>query len=133
MVTAPDPSPGGRVLASGSRYADTGIRVWDSATGGFLVRFDGHTGCLCGPVLANEGRGFVSAAADPTVRSWNTKTWATTQLVRGHSDEVRALSASEAWIDLWPRNSNALWVYSTSTLAWDADVDTEYLRRIFTE
>jgi hypothetical protein len=35
------------------------------------------------------------------------------------------------WIDLWLHN--ALWVYSTEALAWGAAVDTENLRRLFTE
>lgn len=45
----------------------------------------------------------------------------------GHMND----GAPPQWIDLWLHN--ALWVYSSEALAWAAAIDTENLRRIFTE
>ncbi len=96
-LTALALSPDGRVVASGLTYSDGTIRVRDAATGRLLVPpLNGHTAYVCELVFTRDGRRLISAAADQTIRFWDTTTWKETQLLRGHTDEVHGLAISEA-------------------------------------
>ena len=87
-------SPDGKVLVSGSGFADPAIRVWDAATGRLLRQLEGHTAWVCKLVFSRDGRQLISAASDQTIRFWDTSTWTETQRARGHSDEVYAVAIS---------------------------------------
>ncbi len=87
-------SPDGKVLVSGSGFADPAIRVWDTANGRLLRQLDGHTAWVCKLVFSRDGRQLISAAGDQTIRFWDTSTWTETQVLRGHSDEVYAVAIS---------------------------------------
>jgi len=89
-------SPDGRLLASGSGFADPTIRVWEAATGRLLVRLDGHSGWVGKLAFSKDGRRLISASTDQTIRFWDTGTWTETKVLRGHSDEVHAVAISEA-------------------------------------
>ena len=89
-------SADGRLLASGSGYEDPGIRVWDALNGQFLVRLDGHTAWVTSWCSAGTGGQLISAAADQTIRFWDTNNWTETRVLRGHADEVQTIAISEA-------------------------------------
>jgi eukaryotic-like serine/threonine-protein kinase len=93
-LTALALSPNGRVLASGSGFADPSIRVWDAVTGRLLVRLEGHTSWVCKLVFSKDGYHLISAAADQTIRIWDTATWSDPKVLRGHRDEVHSVDIS---------------------------------------
>ena len=84
----------GKVLVSGSGFADPAIRVWDTVTGRLLRQLDGHSAWVCQLVFSRDGRQLISAAADQTIRFWDTSTWTEAQVLRGHIDEVYAVAIS---------------------------------------
>jgi WD40 repeat protein len=94
-ITALAISPDGRLLASGSGYADPTIRVWDAVTGRPLARLEGHTGWVSKLVFTKDGTRLLSSAADQTIRFWDTTTWTEAKALRGHRDEVWSVALSE--------------------------------------
>jgi WD40 repeat protein len=94
-LTTLDISPDGQVLASGSGFEDSTIRVWEAATGKLLHRLDGHTGWVCKLAFTRDGRRLISAASDQSIRFWDTSTWTEIKVLRGHTDEVYAVAISE--------------------------------------
>jgi WD40 repeat protein len=58
----------GRRLLSGSR--DKTVRLWDTATGRQLYRFDRHTDAVESVALSRDGRFGLSGGDDGTVRLW---------------------------------------------------------------
>jgi WD40 repeat protein len=89
-------SPDGQVLAAGSGFDDSNIRVWDAATGQLIVRLDGHMGYVCRLEFTKDGRRLISAGGDHSIRFWDTSTWTETKVLRGHTDEVHAVAISES-------------------------------------
>ncbi len=67
-VTAVALAPGGRFAASAD--ADGAVWLWDVATGVDLYTFKGHKGPVRGLAFFADGRRFLSAGADGTVRGW---------------------------------------------------------------
>jgi WD40 repeat protein len=87
-------SPDGKWLLSGggapgTAGGDTTIRLWDLSTGQVARRFAGHTARVWDLAFSNDGRHFLSAAADRTVRYWNVDTGEEVHRFVGHTDEVR--------------------------------------------
>ena len=88
-------SPDGQVLASGSGFDDSNIRVWDTTTGRLMVRLNEHAGYVCRLEFTKDGRRLISAGGDHTIRFWDTSTWAEINVLRGHTEEVHAVAISE--------------------------------------
>jgi eukaryotic-like serine/threonine-protein kinase len=72
-----------------------------------------HLGVWSGS-FSPEGRTFVTAGSDRTVRTWEVGTWKQTELLRGHDDEVwcaaispdgkeLATAGKESTLRFWPR------------------------------
>jgi WD40 repeat protein len=95
-LTALAISRDGRLLASGSGFEDSTVRVWEAATGRLLARLEGHTGWVCRLVFTKDGRRLISAASDQSIRCWDTSDWRGTRVLRGHTDEVHAVAISDA-------------------------------------
>jgi WD40 repeat protein len=67
-VNSVDYSPGGELLASGSR--DQNVRLWDAAEGTLLASLKDHAGEVTSVAFAPDGSLIASASADDTVILW---------------------------------------------------------------
>jgi serine/threonine protein kinase/WD40 repeat protein len=92
-----DISPDGQVLAWASGWINTRIHIWNTATGKPLEQspLAGHTASVNELAFTRDGRRLISAGVDQTIRFWDTSTWTNTQVLRGHTDEARAIAISE--------------------------------------
>ncbi|KAJ7449036.1 chromatin associated protein [Mycena galericulata] len=68
-VTSVAMSPDGRYVAAGS--LDTGVRIWDAATGALVERLRGHRDSVYSVVWTPDGRGVVSGSLDKTIKYWD--------------------------------------------------------------
>ena len=64
-------SPGGEMLASGSR--DETVRLWDVQTGQHLNTLIGHTSWVLGVAFSPGGEMLASGSRDETVRLWDAR------------------------------------------------------------
>jgi len=64
-------SPDSKILASGAGYVESGIRVWEAASGTLLARLEGHRTWVSALVFRPDGDSLVSASGDQTIRLWN--------------------------------------------------------------
>lgn len=71
-ITSVAVSPGGRVLASGSR--DTTVKLWDLRTGQERNTLRGHSGPVLSLAFAHDGKTLASSSEDHTVRLWDVDT-----------------------------------------------------------
>lgn len=80
-------SPDGRQLVTGSQ--DQSARLWDIASGQFLLSFDGHLGPVSSVGFSPDGQLIVTTSQDRTARLWERQ--GGRELARlEHSGEVRA-------------------------------------------
>ncbi|GMI30045.1 hypothetical protein TeGR_g10444 [Tetraparma gracilis] len=84
-------SPDSRFFASAS--FDKKVKIWDGATGNFLLTLTGHVGAVYCVAWSSDSRYLVSASKDSCLKLWNVdkrekKAVAT---LPGHEDEVYAL------------------------------------------
>jgi hypothetical protein len=66
-------SPDGRTLASGESD-DSGVRLWDVASGRALRALTGHTNGVDAVAFSPDGRTLASGSLDGSTRLWNAKT-----------------------------------------------------------
>jgi WD40 repeat protein/tetratricopeptide (TPR) repeat protein len=91
--SAMDVSPSGRVLVTATGYNDPTISVRDAVTGALIKKLRGHTGWIGELRFSRDGRVLASAAADQTVRLWDTAKWQRKfDPFRGHNDEVHTVA-----------------------------------------
>ena len=93
-ITALAFSPDGALLASGSGYADTAVKLWVVPTGEHAGTLTGHNAWVSGLAFAPDGKTLASADGDQTIRLWDTLNHEQISLLRGHLDEVHTLAFS---------------------------------------
>jgi WD40 repeat protein/tRNA A-37 threonylcarbamoyl transferase component Bud32 len=82
-------SPKGNVFATGHGYADDTVQIW-STNAEPVATLRGHTSWVGELDFSRDGKRLLSAAADQTLRIWDTSDWKEIAVLRGHGDEVHA-------------------------------------------
>ena len=88
-------SPDSTHIASGSR--DKSVRVWNVATGGNMVTYQGHTGfgaSVQAVIWSPDGTYIASGSHDKTVQIWKASTGLHINTLRSGSDHINALAWS---------------------------------------
>jgi WD40 repeat protein len=93
-ITAVAWSPNGSVIASGSGYSDSSIRLWDAASGKVIGAMEGHTSWICQLIFSTDGQRLYSASADQTIRIWDVGQRRRLGTLRGNIHEVTGISLS---------------------------------------
>jgi WD40 repeat protein len=85
-------SPDGKTLATGSGFEGV-VRLWEVPTGRpRLDEAEAHGARLTRVAFAPDGRLLATASADHTIRLWDPGTGRQRNVLRGHTQEVRALA-----------------------------------------
>jgi WD40 repeat protein len=84
VVFAPD----GKALVSSGN--DGMVRLWDTATGKEIRRFEGHVGHVDGLAFSPDGKTIISSGSDGTARLWDVATGKETVSLKGHTGMVNA-------------------------------------------
>src|SRR5262249_26151108 len=80
----------GRHVLTGSH--DATLRLWDTATGQEIRRFEGHTDMVQCVALSPDGRFALSGSNDHTVRLWDVKSGRELHRFDGHRDCVQSVA-----------------------------------------
>jgi WD40 repeat protein len=64
-------SADGKRFATSNAWNDTGVRVWDTATGKLLGRFDGSPTRVVAITFSPDGRRLASGGIDGTALVWD--------------------------------------------------------------
>jgi WD40 repeat protein len=80
-------NPDGKLLA-GRDAAGKNVVSWDAHTLRPVAHWQGHTGQINAIAFQRDGRRFLSASRDRTVRLWDTATGQCLRVFEGHADEV---------------------------------------------
>ena len=87
-VTALAFSPDGKILASGTGYSASEIRLWDVATGKQIGQLDGHDSWVSSLVFWPDGKKLASSSGDQTICVWDVPNSKRLDTLRGHRSEV---------------------------------------------
>jgi WD40 repeat protein len=80
-------SPDGRFVVTASD--DRTARLWETATGREIRRFEGHTGFVRVATFSPDGRLVVTGSADSTARIWDVATGRELRRFTEHTNQVR--------------------------------------------
>jgi WD40 repeat protein len=83
------------ILASGTGYGETGVRLWKAANGEPLGTLTGHRGYITHLLFWPDRRTLASASSDQTIRLWDLTDPGNPQTIdvlRGHEQEVWRLA-----------------------------------------
>jgi WD40 repeat protein len=129
-------SPRGDVIAVG---LDNGqVWLWNAETGARLDSLDGHTNQVYSGDFTPDGRQFLSASWDHSLRIWDTQTWRSTMRLTAHTAGVLAAqwnatgkfiasSGTDGTVRIWsPRGGRnpQTWLETTGwvwSVGWSAD------------
>jgi eukaryotic-like serine/threonine-protein kinase len=92
IVTALAISPDGRILASGSGFGPSPIRLWDLALGNTVDISDNHGGYVSALGFSKDGKTLVSGSSDQMIRWWATEGLRPLRTLLGHRSEVASLA-----------------------------------------
>jgi WD40 repeat protein/predicted Ser/Thr protein kinase len=87
-------SPDGALLATGSGFSDTGIKVWNLETHRLVTELEGHRSYVSALKFLRDGATLASASGDQTIRLWDAKKWVPLRTLRGNVAEVLSIDAS---------------------------------------
>ncbi|GKT45906.1 vegetative incompatibility protein HET-E-1 [Colletotrichum spaethianum] len=85
-------SPNGRMLASAS-HNET-VKLWDAATGQYLMALEGHSDWVTSVAFSPDGRVLASASHDETIKLWDSATGQCLMTLEGHSGTVTSVAFS---------------------------------------
>ena len=83
-----------RLLASGARWPDYSVKVWDVATGRPLRTLEGHSDGVTRVAFSADGQWLASASFDHSVRVWDMKTGRLVHVLNGHEKGVYSVAFS---------------------------------------
>jgi len=86
-------SPNSRYVASGSKYRDKTIRVWDVESGKEVMVLRGHKSYVWSVAWSPDGRYIASGSNDETIRVWDVESGKEVMVLGGHEDVI----SSVAW------------------------------------
>ena len=85
-------SPDGKILASGTGFSASPIRLWDVATGKEIGRLEGHGSWVSSLMFWPDGKKLASSSGDQTIRIWDVASRKCLDVLRGHRQEVWRLA-----------------------------------------
>ena len=85
---------GGKILVTGSGYAEGAIKLWNLDTRQPVGQLEGHRSWVSQIKLLPDGKTLLSASADRTVRFWDLKARQLTRTLHGSGGELWTADAS---------------------------------------
>ncbi len=85
-------SPNGRLILTAGK--DGTARLWETASGRMLRRFEGHNGAVTSAIFSSDGKFVLTASDDRTARLWDATTGRTLRRFEGHEREVTSVNIS---------------------------------------
>jgi WD40 repeat protein len=116
-------SPDGKILASGSGYIGTAIRLWDRSTGQPLGALEGHGACVSSVTFhPRDSKILASAGGDQTVRLWDLGSRQPLAVLQGHVNEIRTVAfVPDGWtLVSCDRNGDVLFWRAAAKPVWRA-------------
>ena len=92
FITALAFSPDGKTLASAAGFAESDIKLWDTATGKQIGQLEGHRSYVSSIVFWPDGKRLASSSGDQTVRIWDLAGQKCLDVLHGHRLEVWRLA-----------------------------------------